>query len=141
VGDEQRNAASEAGRIVGELRLNPERVNELASMLADDYVQQDRRKIVGQPDHNKAALIEDAVWFGGEVGYAAIKLEVLAVDGDRLAVTRVAPRYGNDFENEFLTLIELDEACSLIQRVALFDVDDLDVAMTELDRLHAEIEE
>jgi len=113
----------------------------VAATLADDYVQQDRRKIVGTPDQSKAAVIEDAVWFGGDVGYAAIKSEVLAVGGDRLALTRVAPRYGNGFENEFLTLIELDEACSLIRRVALFDVDDLDAAMMELDRLNAEIGE
>lgn len=66
-------------------------------------------------------------------------VEILAVRGDRLVLGRGTVRY-DEIATEMLSLCQWDTTVSKAERLVQFDLDDLDAALYELDRLHAEIE-
>lgn len=122
-----------------ELILDHERFDELLAMVAEDFVQYDRRKLVGAPEIDKATWAMINVWAHGEAGLASRDRDVLAVRGDRLVLTRVVDRHGDGSTREFLAIGDFDGDPVQARRTVMFDLEDFDLAMEELDRLHAAI--
>ncbi len=58
----------------------------------------------------------------------------IAVRSERFLVHGIDIRYGDDIV-EYLALVVLDSACGMIERTVLFDPDQLDAALGELDRV------
>lgn len=125
---------------MSELMLDPERFDELAAMVADDYIQQDRRRLINLPDMDKAAWLEEGVSFQREAGVESRrKWEVLAVRGDQLHLSRWSILYLDGSVREFLTVGHWAGEPMQAQHSVVFDPNDVDAATTELDRMHAEI--
>jgi hypothetical protein len=143
VGDEPKQASDELWRRRAEAAASPERLDEsldeTRAFLADDYVHIDRRSIVGLPDLDGAGFIE-SLRIGHEAGLEQLDRQVVARRGDRLVLSGVTTRFADGSEKQYLVLIQWDRAVAKIERMVRFDPDDLDTAMTELDRMHAEIE-
>lgn len=143
--DEPCNAASKAGEDIAALAFdyaNPdELLSEVLSRVAEDFVQQDRRKLVGSTSEiGKAEYAQVAAFFLREASLESRDQKVLAVRGDHLMLARIVDRFGDGSMREFLAIAYF-VGDPLQERLAvMFDPDDLDLAMTELDRLHAEIE-
>jgi len=143
--DKPRNAASDVGEIFAAKMHHfvttggRKPAAEFADLLADDFVQQDRRKLIGVPDMDKAAWIDDAVAFQAETGMQSRQREVVAVRGDRLVLTRMTVRYRDGSLREFLAIADIDGEPARLQRAVLFDCDHFDDAIAELDRLDAGI--
>jgi hypothetical protein len=57
------------------------------------------------------------------------------VRGERLAVIGMQIDYGNEMITESIHVFGLDATLSMLQRDLDFDLDDLDGAITEMDRL------
>ena len=138
--DEPRNAASEIARAYSNLYDDDERFDELMAGVADDFVLQDRRKLVGGVDLDKAAFGQVRLFFMREASLESRHREVLAVRGDRLVLTRILDRYRNGSVREFLGVGDFGGDPVQLRRTVLFGPDDVDAATAELDRLHAEIE-
>ena len=139
MGDEPRNAASEAARILSELILDPERSDQLAAMVADEFIAKDHRKLVGAPEMDKAAWLTNSTWFVRTAGGLATRQrEVLAVRGDRLSLSRYLFEYHDGSLRELLHIGDFGGDPLQLRRLVIFDTDDLDAALAELDRLHAE---
>jgi hypothetical protein len=114
--------------------------SEIRATLTDDFVGEDRRR-------GPTAPIMDAASFSEVIGAFRdvnagrprfILDEVVAARGERLAACRAGVDYGNGFMTESIQVLELDATLTLVQRVVTFDVDELDGAIAELDRLHDE---
>jgi hypothetical protein len=65
-------------------------------------------------------------------------LETVAVRGERFAACVLEIDYGNGMVSETLHVVGLDPTMRLMQRTIEFDVDDVDGANAELDRLHSQ---
>jgi class 3 adenylate cyclase len=134
------------GRAIGRLdsAVDREAWDEVEQQFASDVRVESRRKIVGYPrvDLSPRGWIRE-VQRARELGMVRQRHAVVAVRGDRLALTRlevgtadVSPGAPQD---EMLRLIGLDEG----GRIALllwFDVEDIDTALAELDAAHARFE-
>lgn len=140
VDDEPRNAAGDAARAFVNLLPNPDGMEELGRMIADDFVLEDRRRIIGLPSSDKTTFIDGWLAFAHEAGFVANEFEMSAVRGERLALARYASKFDSAAVTEMLIVGLWDVEGPRSQRMLLFDVDALDAAMAELDRLHAEIE-
>ena len=141
VGGELRNAASDASKVMSDLMLDAGRLDELIAMVADGYVHQDRRSLISLPDMDRAAWAEEGVSFQRDSGMElGREREVLAVRGDQLHLSRWTIRYRDGWVREFLTVGHWGGEPLQARRTVMFDPDDVDAAMLEIDRLHAEIE-
>ena len=135
--DEPRNAASEAANEMTELAFDHERFDAMLAMVAEDFVQKDRRKLVGSTsDIGKAEWAQVAAFFLREAALNSRDRKVLAVRGDHLVLTRIVDRYGDGSMREFLAIEHLAGDPIQERLAVLFDPDDLDLAITELDLLH-----
>lgn len=107
----------------------------LAQTMADDFVADDRRRVVGSGRGGRDAALAH-VGVITDLGVTHSDCIVLATRGNRLALLRA--RFGgrdvqpDAFFIDVLHLVEVSEASELTGFVA-FDVDDLDAAITELD--------
>jgi hypothetical protein len=110
----------------------------------DDFVYEDRR--VGAFNFGRLNATEfmsafKAAWEAG-AGRPRFSVEqVVAVRGERLAVIVDRTDFGNDMQVELIGVNQLDRSLRRLQRVVTFDLDDVDAAIAELDRLHAQIDE
>ncbi len=105
----------------------------------------DRRKIVGFP----RAVLSPREWTRGvrriwELGAVRLRRTVIAVRGERLALSRLEIG-GTDAspgapQDEMLHLFGLDEEGRIALHVS-FDIEDIDAAIAELDAAHARFEE
>ena len=139
--DEPSNAASEWLRLVmAYCNENGAPSDELTlAMLTDDYVYEDRRHhgpSFPNLDAESTPKAVTSLWDtgGGEPRFTMH--EVIAVRGDRIATCRVSADYLNGWTTESIQVLELDATLSLLRRDLDFDVDDVDAAIAELDRLH-----
>ena len=67
--------------------------------------------------------------------------QVLAVRGKRLAALKIRHTFTDrDVYLEDIWVIQYDRPVWLTERMVQFDVDDIDAALAELDRLHAQIQ-
>ncbi len=138
---EPSNAASEAllasGVFLSEGRLSAEVVR---AFLTDDYTYEDRCRGVSFPnaDAESYPALVVSTWDLGAGRPTFIVLNVLAVRGERFAAALVCIDYGNGMLRESIQVLALDASLSLLQRQVDFDTEDIDAAIAELDRLHAE---
>jgi class 3 adenylate cyclase len=122
--------------------INREALDEAEQLWAPDVLLESRRKIVGFT----ADDLRPEEWYARralEVGGVRVSGSVIAIRGERLALSRtaiattdVSPGAPSD---EFLRVFGLDEE----GRIALevwFDLDDMDAAVAELDAVHAGLE-
>ena len=61
--------------------------------------------------------------------------DVLAVSGDRLGLIRARLVYDGSGQIEYLAVVRFDDAVEQLERMVMFDPDDLEAARAELDRL------
>ncbi len=106
----------------------------VSELLADDFCIDDRRPTVnGGIRLGRKTAIEDLQAAAG-VGFAEATGFTLATRGERLALTRA--HFSGDgeepFENELLNVIEID-ADERMAAVVVFETDDVDAALAELD--------
>jgi len=142
VGDEPSNAASRylsnVCAVFTEFGLPSE--DEVRAGLADDFAYEDRRRVFRFPDADVGSypVFVGSVWQTGAGGQPRFEVETLAVRGERFAVIGIEIDYGNGMLAESVHVFGLDATLSLLQRDVDFDLDDLDGAIAELDRLHSE---
>ncbi len=126
--------ANNASRFMERLRraFNDPDSTVLGQLLARDRVHDDRRSIVALVDADDRERVADFV-AASEQGLTFIAPEVIAVRGERLALTRMVARTPAGDESARLSVNELDTDGRLAYS-ALFDDADLRAAMAELDR-------
>ena len=106
----------------------------VTQITADNVSVDDRRRVVNAGIlHGRDANIKDAQATVG-VGFTMTMLDVLATRGDRLALTgiRVSGRDPEAIQNDALQIMEID-AEERIAGVVVFDLEDFDAAIAELD--------
>jgi len=117
---------------------------EYEQMLATDVVIESRRKIVGYRIEPSPREWTQQVRRLRGVGAQRHRLAVIAVRGERLALTRLEIATEDTSpgapQEEVLQLNVLDEE-GRIERAVFFDVEDIDTAIAELDAAHARLEE
>jgi hypothetical protein len=106
--------------------------DRFAELLADDVVSDDRRSGVNSGVTTGREAIGDLTRGLVDVGFTTVANEVLAVRGDRLALTLRRWIRADGFELPTLALVEVDADERWILNV-LFDADDLAGARDELD--------
>lgn len=141
VDGEPRNAASDLARYGFSQMHEPDFVAGLADRLADGFVFDDRRKMLGLGESNKGALSESYSLLHDLGGPAEVNVqEVIAVRGRRLVALRVRHTFTDqDIYLESIYVIQYDRPVFLTERTVLFDIEDKEAAIIELDRLHAGI--
>ncbi|OBH69288.1 regulator [Mycobacterium mantenii] len=109
----------------------------ITAMMADDYLVDDRRRAVNAGvRHGRGAATED-FRAAANVGFTDATSTLIATRGTHLTLTRI--RFSNrdqrpeSFRIETLLVAEIDANRKLAEAV-VFDPDDFDAAMTELDR-------
>lgn len=145
VDGEPRNLASDRIRgtfpMMNRLRdMDDSELLRFRSRFADDFVREDRRRLIGVPDSDRDDWFESilAYWDLGKGAPSFRVAEVLAVRGDRLVLFRSHVGYEDGSAIEQLIVYGLS-ADMRVRHAVMFDVDNLDAAFAELDRLHAEI--
>ena len=106
----------------------------VAEALTDDFYIDDRRRVVNAGiRHGRDAEIED-LRAAADVGFTLSMPGVIATRGERLAVTHVqgSGRDAETIQADALQVFEID-ADELIAAVVVFDLDDIDAAIEELD--------
>jgi hypothetical protein len=107
----------------------------LTDILADDLSFDDRRRTVNAGvRHGRDAEIANLRAIA-MLGLTRVRPAVIATRGERLALNRVhmsASGGPEDFYNEVLSVVEMNSA-DMLAAVVLFDLDDFDAALAELD--------
>ena len=110
----------------------------IRSSFTDDFVYEDRRLGALFPIMD-AEVTEEAVASFWDTGAGRPRFtvpEIVAVRGERLVAARLVVDYENGFVLTAIQMLQLDATLTQVQRAFDFDVDDLDAAIAELDRLH-----
>jgi hypothetical protein len=139
---EPTNAAADLYRTYT-ARLNTEPPAELfAEIMTDDFVRSDRRTLIALPTANRDEFTEQAlIWFQMGDGPPIFEFrEVLGVAGERLVLCAVWIGYKSGQGVDMLQIIVFDEKVELMEQLVSFDIDDVDDALAELDRLHVDIQ-
>ncbi len=139
VGDEPSNAATEAVVfMVAVFAEGPPPEQVLRAALSDDFAYEDRRAGWTFPDADAESYpkVILSIWQTGAAGQPRWDVETLAVRGERFAAIVLRIDYGNGMVTESIHVFGLDATLSLVQCDVDFDLDDVDGAITELDRLH-----
>ena len=106
----------------------------LADMLAGDHCGDDRRRVVNSGiRHGRNAEIA-TMQATADVGVTSLTSNTIATRGDRLALCRVRGATGGPeaFDADLLRIVEIDADGRAAARV-MFDLDDFDAAIEELD--------
>lgn len=108
----------------------------MAELLADDFVTDDRRRVVNAGIRRGRNIHVADMRAAAEVGTEAITSSVVATRGERLILTRMRFRNRGDAPDEFgadiFGVVEID-ADDRISAVVSFDLADVDGAFEELD--------
>ncbi len=133
-GSPPENAASRADDRVNAL-FAERRWDEIDALLADDIQINDRRRGLRRDRGDRAGEIANARVIA-EIGVKTMTSQVLAIRGNRLALTRTVFS-GRDqrpeaFRTELLRIAEIGTTERIVAYLA-FDVDDFDAAIAELD--------
>jgi hypothetical protein len=140
VSDEPSNAASEFLRnVFVSLTEGPPSEKWLRAGLTDDFALEDRRSGPSFPDIDAESLPKYvlSMWQTG-AGQPRWEGETLAVRGERFAAVAVRVDYGNGMLRDDVHVIGLDATLSKMQRQVDFDIDDVDGATAELDRMQSQ---
>ena len=113
----------------------------LADHFTDDFDFSDRRKGVnfGEGDASYFVGILQGFWEAGGQPHFSI-VEVIAVRGEWSAAYVLRTVYGGrDMYSEAINVADCDPDGGRMRRLVLFDLDDRDAAIAELDRMHTEV--
>lgn len=106
----------------------------MAKTVADNYVSVDHRRIVSaESQHSRGDVIRD-LQAAAEVGFTISMVNAVAIRGERLVLARVRAS-GRDPEaaqNDAFNIVEVD-ADDRIANVVVYDLEDLEAAIAELD--------
>jgi hypothetical protein len=106
----------------------------------EDFVLDDRRRLVGTGPLNRDELRRSAE-LNWELGGGAIqRVEVFAVRSERGAACERFTNYANRTSAACIDVYYFNERVSRVQRWTIFDHDQKQDALVELDRLHAELD-
>ncbi|WP_081282506.1 BTAD domain-containing putative transcriptional regulator [Mycobacterium asiaticum] len=109
----------------------------VAETLADDVIQDDRRKVVGSGFRQGREAVMTEISVVARAGVKSMVTDTLAVRGGRLAMNRVQSSFRDEDADAFgidvLDVVEVDSAERVTARV-VFDLEDFDAAVAELDR-------
>jgi hypothetical protein len=144
VADEPSNAASEWLRnAISVLNESESPPRGMRSVMTDDFTYEDRRSGPNFPNLDAATFPRFvATTYETGAGRPRTSLpEVVGVRGERHAAVVYQIDYGNGMVRESISLIEVDETLRRAHRLIDFDVDDVDGAIAELDRMHRQAEE
>ena len=110
-------------------------------MFAEGFLREDRRHFITVPTVGVEGLLESfrAYWDLGVGAPTFVVAEVHAVRGERLVLFRGRAEFAEGQATESLVLVMFSSEMK-VARTVLFDLDDLDSALAELERMHAEIE-
>ena len=117
---------------------------ELKSPVTDDFTFEDRRSggmNFGHGDASGAWLYMASMWDVGSGRPQMSMSEVVAVRGDRLAAVVEVIDYGHDNFTEGLVCYRLDPGLKRLQRAIVQDPSEVDAAISELDRMHNELDD
>lgn len=110
------------------------RLDEIAPMLAEQYLTEDRRQGLRRASNDRATALENIraiASLGGRATHTPV-----AIRGDRLCLSHVvieqSKTSGDSFRAETLDVVEVDCDGTMVARI-LFDSNDFDVALAELD--------
>jgi hypothetical protein len=108
----------------------------MAEILTNDTVMDDRRRVVGiGVRHGRDVQIADLTG-GAKLGITSLSSAVIATRGERLVLSRgrfgVRGQRPEEFYSEVLLVVEIDTDERIAARV-MFEPDDFDAAITELD--------
>lgn len=144
VRDEPRNAASDAVRAGWPATtLEVLTRQEALSAFDHEFVREDRRKLIGLPPANAQEYIKGMVEYfslDDERAPEFVVDSIVAVRGDRLVLARLRIEFRSGWSSDFLVIVQQNASIDRLQKAIRFDTDDIDAAMTELERLHAEID-
>lgn len=107
----------------------------MVDLVAEDISNDDRRRVVNGGIQRGKDAVRTNMQAVAEVGVRNIEFSVIAIRGDRLALTRQrvsGAQRPEAFGFEVLTVIEIDADGRFCAGVA-FDLEDVDAAFTELD--------
>jgi len=112
--------------------------SEAADQLTDDFVREDRRRLVGVPGLVDGPTFIEQQWAWLELGHGPHSFhvdEVIGQRSDRWVVVRLRIAFEDDYAVEVLVVWQYDKAVVRLERMIVFDADDVDSALGELDRL------
>ena len=143
VGDEPRNAASDLLRATWPtFSLEALTGEDWLEAFDDDFVREDRRKVVGLPPANAEEYVAAmAEYFSVDDGRAPEFFvdSIVAVRGNQLVLARLRIDFASGWSSDFLVVLQHDVTMGRMQKAVRFDLDDVEAAMTELDLLFAAI--
>jgi len=114
--------------------------DEMVSLCSDDIVNDDRRTGVSSGVMTGIEVVFDLTRGLADVGFVSVAHEVLAVRGAYLALVQRRWARNDGFELALLSVVEVNED-GLYAANVMFDADDLDAAMRELDERAARLGE
>ena len=135
---EPRNTASDLLRIAY-ARLGSADAVGLETALAEDFVLDDRRRIIGVGIQDRDTYVKSLLDYGDLGGGSAESsiVSVYAVRGERLALACGQFKFPGDLITEALILVQYSGADWRLERSVVFDLDDEQAALAELDRLYS----
>lgn len=143
MGDEPRNAASEFTRRWAAWLSDRDFVaREITTLITPDFVRYDRRRLVAVPPAGATAWVDELFEIAEptEQWPTYELIEIVAVRGDRACASRWVIRFGDRAEAHVVMVSIFEEKLQRLQRHYIFDPEDIEVAIEELDRLHVEFE-
>lgn len=143
MGTEPRTAAVDAvAEFLMMLEDHERSLSEWNRWFTDEFVREDRRDLIAMPTADAPTFQQQHLaWF--EMGDENVNFElaeVVAVFGERLALTRTRIGYSSGFPVELLSVSQWNEKIDRVQKIVQFDGDDLDGALQELNRLRLALE-
>ena len=128
------NGASRADDRLNALAAD-KRWDEFSALLADDIRVEDRRRGFRSEGSGRATVLAEARTIA-ELGVKNVTSQVLAIRGERLALVRIVfwgqGEKSEAYQTELLRVAQID-ADNRIAAHIVFDVDDFDAAIAELD--------
>ena len=114
---------------------------EQPDVVTSDFVLDDRRTLgLGEVEHDVAMAYSAAAW-NVDAGRPRLQVEKLVgTRGERLVAAQVDTVYEDGSESSALMVWRLGPNLRDLNLCVMFDLDDVDAATAELDRLQAEIE-
>ncbi|OBJ08137.1 regulator [Mycobacterium sp. 1465703.0] len=105
-----------------------------AAIVSDGLSGADHRRVVNAGDRGSRETVIEDLKVSADLGFAIWMVDVVAIRGERLALTRVraSGRDPETIQNDALNLIEIGADGSLTS-IVVFDLDDIDGAFAELD--------
>jgi hypothetical protein len=136
VADTVRPIDNECARVVArQIRhLSADELEAGVALYGERLVQEDRRQGLRSPKREMVGVqsMLEFVRSYRDVGYTRAEHRPIATRGERLALVHIVRSGDAAFEAEHITLYELDDE-SLIGSIVIFDLEDLDGAVAELD--------